>query len=481
MKRLAALGATLALLLLAAPAAADPLTVMTFNVWYGGAQVELDRIGNAIRTAGADLVGIQEAEGNLRRIADAAGMSYTDETLHLISHYPIYALERGGVRFGYVAVGPDRVVAIGNVHLPSSPYGPELVRDGKSPAAVLKNERETRLGEIRPYLGPLSRQARHGVPTFLTGDFNSPSHLDWTPATAAVRPQVKYPLRWPVSAALARAGFRDSYREAYPDPVLRPGLTWTAGTPPPRVRQRETLDRIDWVTVNGPATTVASRLVGEPGGPDVDIGVPWGSDHRAVASTFDVSPAAAPPLAHAEPRVVRRGTPVALRYIGARGTAKRIGILRAHGRRPVASLPIADTSDHRAAYFGTAGLRPGGYRAALLAHGRVLAASRFWVLARDARPRIRSSRRVYKPGQPIGLRWSGMPGNRFDWVGVFNARRTLDLYGYLGFSYLGALPNGRTSMTKADLGRLAPGRYVAGLFLDDGYALIARTSFRVRR
>ena len=66
-----------------------------------------------------------------------------------------------------------------------------------------------------------------------------------------------------------------------------------------------------------------------------------------------------------------------------------------------------------------------------------------------------------------------MPGNKFDWVGIFNARRPLDLYGYLGFSYLGALPTGRVSMTEADLGRLAPGRYVAGLFLDDGYALLA--------
>ena len=70
----------------------------------------------------------------------------------MISRYPIYAVERGGVRFGYVAVGPGRVAAIGNVHLPSQPYGPELVRDGKSAAEVLKNERATRLGEIRPYL-----------------------------------------------------------------------------------------------------------------------------------------------------------------------------------------------------------------------------------------------------------------------------------------------------------------------------------------
>jgi hypothetical protein len=481
MRRAVAAAAVLGSLALAGPASADRLTVETFNVWYGGGSVEFDRIGNAIKAAGADVVGVQEPEGNLHRIADAAGMSYRDETLHLISHYPIYAVNRGGVRFAYVAVGPGRVIAIGNVHLPATPYGPEMVRDGKSAAKVLKMERETRLPAIRPYLRPLARQAARGVPSFLTGDFNSPSHLDWTPETAAVRTQVKYPLRWPVSAALANAGFRDSYREVYPDPVARPGLTWTAGTPPPRIRKRETLDRIDWVTVQGPATTIASKLVGEPGGPDVDIGVPWGSDHRSVASTFDLTPAPAPPLAHAEPRVVRRGDVVTLRYIGARGTAKRIGILRAPGGPPLVSLPIADTSDHRQAQFGTAGLRPGVYRAALLSHGRTVASSRFWVEARDARPRIRTSRRVYAPGQPIRLRWSGMPGNKYDWVGIFPAGRTLDLYGYYGFRYLGALPSGRLSMTAADTGKLAPGRYVAGLFLDDGYALLARRSFVVKR
>jgi hypothetical protein len=37
------------------------------------------------------------------------------------------------------------------------------------------------------------------------------------------------------------------------------------------------------------------------------------------------------------------------------------------------------------------------------------------------------------------------------------------------------------AMTQADLGKLAPGRYTAGLFLDDGYSVLARTSFRVVR
>jgi endonuclease/exonuclease/phosphatase family metal-dependent hydrolase len=449
---------------------------MTFNVWYGGVQVESDRIVDAIEAADPDVVGLQEPEGNLRRIAEAAGLSYVDETLHLASRHPIFAAERGGIRFGYVTVAPGRVVAVTNVHLPSSPYGPELVRDGRTPAQVLANERATRLGEIRPYLGPLARLGREGVPTFLVGDFNSPSHLDWIPGN----PRFKYPLRWPVSAALAEAGFRDSYRDAHPDPMARPGITWTPGTPPPRIRPRETLDRIDWVMASGPSTTLASRLVGEPGGPDVDVGVPWGSDHRAVASTFDVTPADAPALVDADPRAVRRGDVVTLRYTGIRGEGKRLAILPARGRRPLMSLPIGSTSDHRAAFFGTRSLSPGVYRAGVMVEKRVVAASRFWVQPRDASPSIRTSRSVYAPGQPIRMRFSGMPGNRFDWVGIYRARSNFNVYGYYGFKYTGARPAGRMSMTTADLGRLAPGRYVAGLFLDDGYSMLARTMFRVR-
>jgi hypothetical protein len=226
---------------------------------------------------------VQEPEGRLRRIARSAGLSYVDETLHVISRYPLFAADVGGVRVAYAAMDLDHVVAIANVHLTATPYGPEWIRDGRSVAAVLKLERETRLPEIKPYLRPLAALARRGVPVFLTGDMNSPSHLDWPS------------LEWPVSKALADAGFRDSYRDVHPDPVARPGLTWTPGTPPPLIKPNETLDRIDWVMASGPSTTLSSRLVGEAGGPDVDVGLdPWGSDHRAVASTFDATPGPAP-------------------------------------------------------------------------------------------------------------------------------------------------------------------------------------------
>jgi endonuclease/exonuclease/phosphatase family metal-dependent hydrolase len=465
-----ALVALLATLAFAGAARAEPVTVMTFNVWYGGVQVDSSSIGRAIRAADADIVGVQEPEGQLRRIARSAGLPYYDETLHVISRYPLYAAEVGGVRIGYAATDLNHVVAIANVHLTSSPYGPELLRDGRSDAAVLRNERQTRLPEIRPYLRPLSALARRGVPVFLTGDFNSPSHLDYPAFT------------WPVSKALADAGFRDSYREAHPDAVAAPGLTWTAGTPPPRIKPRETLDRIDWVMATGPSTTLASRLVGESGGPGVDVGVdPWGSDHRAVASTFEAQPGPAPHLVNARPRVVRAGETVTIRYTTTDGRARRIGILPERGSRPLVTLPILDSSDHIAGFFGTRDLGAGTYRAALLDdRGRVQASSRFWVLPRAAQPRIDPVKRSFAAGEPIRLRWRNAPGNKYDWVGIFRSG-PLDVYDYLGFSYLGARPNGRVSFAPGDLySKLTPGRYVAGLFLDDGYSVLARTSFTVR-
>ncbi|HLB85927.1 MAG TPA: endonuclease/exonuclease/phosphatase family protein, partial [Steroidobacteraceae bacterium] len=66
------------------------LRVMSFNVWYGGEQVSLAKVGEAIRAADADVVGIQEADGNLDAIAEAAGMPYVDPRRRLLSRWPIF-------------------------------------------------------------------------------------------------------------------------------------------------------------------------------------------------------------------------------------------------------------------------------------------------------------------------------------------------------------------------------------------------------
>ena len=133
MWRRALLAALVATLALAGSAQAEPVTVMTFNVWYGGVQVDFPSIGRAIRAADADIVGVQEPEGGLRRIARSAGLPYYDATLHVISRYPLFARNVGGVRIAYAATDLDHVVAIANVHLTATPYGPGSFATGSPP------------------------------------------------------------------------------------------------------------------------------------------------------------------------------------------------------------------------------------------------------------------------------------------------------------------------------------------------------------
>jgi hypothetical protein len=253
------------------------------------------------------------------------------------------------------------------------------------------------------------------------------------------------------------------------------------GPPPPRIRKEETLDRIDWVMARGSATTLTSLLVGELGGPHVDVGLErWGSDHRAVASNFEVDPAPAPALVGTDRRVVRRGETLTIRYASHRG--RLIGILPLRGARPIMTLPIYDASDHQAGFFGTSGLPPGAYRAALLSgRGHIEATSRFWVLARGAKPRIRSAQPVYAPGETIRLNWRNAPGNKLDWIGIFLRRQVAQPLQLPRLQLRGSAAPGPPRIDPSDLGTLEPGRYTAGLFMDDGYKLLARTSFTVRR
>ncbi len=65
-----------------------------------------------------------------------------------------------------------------------------------------------------------------GLPILIMGDFNEPSALDWTEATANLFDHngVMYP--WDATQTLMDDGFIDSYRELYPNPVTHPGFTW---------------------------------------------------------------------------------------------------------------------------------------------------------------------------------------------------------------------------------------------------------------
>src|SRR5438105_2214238 len=174
-------------------------------------------------------------------------------------------------------------------------------------------------------------------PTFLTGDFNSPSFRDWTKATVGTQPWRPYPLRWPVSAAVEATGFTDSFRAVHRNPVKTPGLTWPAHRTIPGVDLflGEPSDRIDFVFARG-ARPIASAVVGEPGAPGFSATVaPWPSDHRLVVSTLRVRGAAPPALVSAPRRVVVGSAIRVLFHAPGRGE-RTVAVERLRGGRGIA-------------------------------------------------------------------------------------------------------------------------------------------------
>jgi endonuclease/exonuclease/phosphatase family metal-dependent hydrolase len=458
--------------------------VMTFNIWLGGDVVDFGKVIDAIAAARADIVGLQEAEGNTRRIAEALHWPYWSDRLHVVSRFPLIDPPEAKGEYVLAQIRPGQVFALANEHLTSDPYGPYLVRSNQSLAQVLANERATRVPEINAALAAVRPALRRGIPTFMTGDFNTPSALDWTPAVDAVRGDVHYPVPWPVTRAVVRAGFTDTYRAVHPDPVANPGITWTFGYPFPRRAANEVIDRIDFVQASAGVQVLDSGIVGPSGTPDVTFGVdPYPSDHRAVVSTVRFTPGVPAPFASVIQRRVERGGNVEVRYAAPRGEGvDTLAIVRAGGRArdAIMTLPPQEASFFGSVRFGSGALRPGRYDALLVTRGnRVLSRSTFWVVRENASATVSATRRV-RAGRPIRVTWSNAPGFRRDWVGIWKVGDP-DLYNdYLTFVYTGATVAGATTIA-GDRKTFPPGRYVVRLMKDDGYAELARSTFTVVR
>jgi endonuclease/exonuclease/phosphatase (EEP) superfamily protein YafD len=125
-----------------------------------------------------------------------------------------------------------------------------------------------------------------GDPVFLTGDFNEPSHQDWT-ARAAAAGKCPLAVAYPTTLAITAAGMRDAFRNVFPDEVAHPGWTWTPTTRPDDPKDRH--DRIDFVFWGGAQVVVnRCKVIGEdPKAADIVVR-PYPSDHRAVVATFEI-------------------------------------------------------------------------------------------------------------------------------------------------------------------------------------------------
>ena len=462
------------------PAKAEPmpLDVLVYNIEYGGGP-DTDRV---IRDLDADVVGVLESYERLPEIARRTGYPYYNTSLQLLSKYPILEPSGGEGLYALLEVEPGYVVPFFNVHLDYVAWGPRALANGASVASVVKSENEVRTSAMERPIEAMRSLLEDGYPIFLTGDFNQPSSLDYTEEAVGTREEITAPVPWPVSEELFDLGFRDSYREAHPDPVKEPGTTHRSG------------ERIDYVYAAGPSTTLDSRLVGERGGDDVEIEAePWTSDHRAVLSSFEVTPVAMPTLVAVDAALRDVGDEIAVTHNVPGSDPGQLAVVP-EGGDPADPVEALEASGERGTTaVDTAGWEPGSYDV-VLTGGDDAEIARVPFYLRDPRAELQLStdKRAYDRGEPIEASWTRGPANRWDWLGVFEASAAdPEVDDYLIWAYAeghsaGTVPPrtvGEASLgpgSQGDGWPLPPGDYVVHYLLADEYESAGSAEFSVQ-
>jgi len=276
--------------------------LMSFNILYGGTHLgqSLEQTAAVIRLAQADIVVACEQWGNAEPLADLLGFTCHIvvappywKSVAVLSRYPITETFANGVR---LELDLQQSVCVFGVHLTSTPYQPYRVRDKAYTEIeeILDEARETREQELVDVLSEIRPLIEAGERVFLCGDFNEPSHLDWTLASAREGHHFGLEMPWPCSKRVTESGMEDAYRVVFPDVCRHPGYTWTSvpglGVGGSERAEDEVHDRIDFIYYAGLGLEPrAASIVGE-NSRNADLVVsPFPSDHRAVAVIYQIS------------------------------------------------------------------------------------------------------------------------------------------------------------------------------------------------
>ncbi|HXF10361.1 MAG TPA: endonuclease/exonuclease/phosphatase family protein [Desulfuromonadaceae bacterium] len=473
------------LLLLAAGMAvhAAPVTtlkVMQFNIKVN-ASLGLNAVEQAIRNENPDIVTLQEADGyTIQPIASSLGGYCWTQTggagqYGIISRYPI--IKRIGETvdaYGGVGVtielSPNQRVHVFSAHLNYTPYGPYQLVAGTSVSQVISSENSARMPGLNELLGTASPFIGGTEPVLLTGDFNAPSDLDYSPAVA-----------WPESVACRNAGLVDSYAamhsitKKYAGLFLYndPGITWTPLT---QYEPNGCFDRIDFVyySANDGMTPTSSTEVDSRN----DNVNPWPSDHRALLSTFSLA---------LPPQQSQASSPVPAN-----------GNTTAPLRPALTWVPGTSTTSHNV-YFGTTS--PGNFVGnvsadSLFNPGRLAPNTTYYWRVDEVKSGGNVTGNVwsfktgnfswadpgkanYAKNETITVNFGNGPGNKADWIGIYAAGSA---YGpgnvpSIKWNYL----NGTQTAPKRGVksgsitfagGMPTAGNYVIRFFSNDGFFLL---------
>lgn len=317
------------------------VTVLQWNIWQEGTMIPggYEAIVNEILRLHPDFVTFSEVRNynhskfNERIVESlrAKGLAYHSfytEDSGLLSKYPIqdsttiFPLHNDhGSIYRLVANVGNQEFAVYTAHLDYLDDAYYNVRgyDGSTwqkipiPQTVsevlVRNEKSQRDDAIKHFLNAARRDVEKGRVVVLGGDFNEPSHLDWTRATKDLYDHHGLIVPWTVPLMLDNAGYVDAYREKYPDVLQYPGFTFPADNPLKAVEKltwtpdADERDRIDYVffhphprlrlkdaAVFGPrGSIVKSQRIPETSKDKFILPLDvWPTDHKGVWVRFEL-------------------------------------------------------------------------------------------------------------------------------------------------------------------------------------------------
>lgn len=326
------------------PADAREIKVLQLNIWQEGTSVPsgYESMIDEIAYADADFVMLSEVRNyNNTRLCDrmveslkSKGKTYysfKSKDSGLLSKYPISdsvtifpEKDDHGSMYKLVATLPEgQRVSVYTTHLDYTNCAYYRVRgyDGSTWAELPEpdtdlesimadNVASQRDDAIKLFIADAAKDAAAGHLIFLAGDFNEPSHLDWIETTKDSADHHGMVVPWTVTTLLDEAGYADSYRVKYPDPVTHPGYTYPADCPgakmsqllwAPKADERERIDFIFFrpdkrlklkdITIFGPKGSVqrGQRMVETSQDPFLLPSTEnWPTDHKGVLATFRV-------------------------------------------------------------------------------------------------------------------------------------------------------------------------------------------------
>lgn len=250
---------------LSASSEKDTLRVLVWNVWHGTNDVEKgpEKALQLIKDSKADICLLQESydiNGDRPQFgpwaAKQLGWNFWQDkspNLCVISRYKIkktFILQPTHALGAELEDDHGRTIHAFSIWIDSRSYTPHHLKNNPtaSDEELLLSEttRSNRLKQVKNMLHFLEKESLTSLktPLLIGGDWNCPSHLDWTKATSKAF-GTRRALELPVSIAMHKTGFTDTFRTIHPNPIEHPGNTWSPLFRVDKENKPLPMDRID--------------------------------------------------------------------------------------------------------------------------------------------------------------------------------------------------------------------------------------------